>query len=130
MLKRTKGRMPQKNLLQVARAIFISKWEYGISVYGIFLIKEEQPKSKVMNKIQVLQNHMLRMLSLKSMPTIKWGTKKLCEYYGVLSINQTIAKFKLLEFWKVIKNAMNPLNHFVGEENNLSLRNTRFGTQT
>ena len=85
MLKQTKGRIPQKNLLEVARAIFISKWQYGISVYGIFRAKEEQPKSKAMNKIQVLQNHMLRMLSLKLMPTIKWGTKKLCEYYGVLS---------------------------------------------
>ena len=107
ILNRIKGRVPKDQLLQLARAIFVSKLTYGSAVFSHIQIKAEK-KVKHIRNLQVLQNKMLRLISLKHMPRIEWGTKRLCEKYNQLSINQLYVRIKLLEFWKIIHQTKNP----------------------
>ena len=125
ILKRIKGRVPKHQLLQLARAIFITKLTYGSAVFSHIRINTEK-KEKHIGKLQVLQNKMLRMLSINHMPRMEWGTQRLCEKYNQLSINQLYAKIKVLEFWKIMKQTKNPLKSLIPQENQSRDTRTRF----
>ena len=67
---------------------------------------------------------MLRTISNARMVTKEWGTKKLCEKYQVLSVNQHIIKIRLLEVWKALKINNHPLKYMFESELNKNISTT------
>ena len=61
MLRRIKYKVNKDKLQIIAEAIFTSKIRYGIAVYSSPRLEEDEAENSDIQKIQVLQNDMLRL---------------------------------------------------------------------
>ena len=90
----------KKEVLKVVQCLWMSKLRYGLQLCNQVRIKTVDPTNLLMEKVQVAQNKMLRMLdrvSLKEHVT----TLSLLKKYKLPSVNQLAAQIKLIECWKM-----------------------------
>ena len=62
LLRRINHKVPSEKFKIIAEAIFSSKLRYGISIYLKPRLSDEDELSKDLNRLQVLQNDMLRVI--------------------------------------------------------------------
>ena len=100
ILRRLKNKVPQDKLKVIANAIFTSVARYGIAVYSKPRLHLD-PMSEDMNKLQVLQNKMFRLLAGKKLQD-KVRVEDLGKNFGLMSINQMACYHTLTETFSII----------------------------
>ena len=98
-IRRISNQIPKKQVLKVVQCIWMSRLRYGLQLCNQVRTTNEDPTNKLMSRIQVTQNKMLRMLDrafLKDHIT----SASLLTKYNLPSINQLSAEIKLTEAWK------------------------------
>ena len=87
LLRRIKYKVNKDKLHIIAEAIFTSKIRYGIAVYSSPRLEEDEAENSDIQKIQVLQNDMLRLLKGHTRAE-QVNMKSLREELMTLSVNQ------------------------------------------
>ena len=62
VLRRMKNRIPNSELRKLAIGIFLSKIQYGITVYGIAKLKPEDNFPNSTKSLQIIANNMMRVI--------------------------------------------------------------------
>ena len=101
LLKRMKNKLNLERLRKVAEGIWCSKLRYGLQLYAKVRTNMLDPINPNMNKLQVAQNKLARVLDNVKL-TDRRPIKTLLENQKMLSVNQTAAQIKLTEIWKAI----------------------------
>jgi len=89
-LRRLKGKVTTNDLMKATNAIFLSRLLYAITVFGTARLTSSDPVHHNEKQLQTAYNRTLRLISPNFLPMLSWGTKNLCQQFGVLSINQQI----------------------------------------
>ena len=98
-LRRLSEHIPTSLLKTVADGIFMSILRYGLPVFCPVRIREEEPKHNSIDKIRVVFNDCLRLLTNhKRKEHVK--IEDMLTQLGWLSINQLCAETRLIEAWK------------------------------
>ena len=92
--------MPQEKLKVIANAIFTSVARYGIAVYSRPRMHED-PSCGELQKLQVIQNKMFRLLAGKKLQD-RVKVERLGKQFGIMSINQMTCYHTLLESFNII----------------------------
>ena len=100
MLRRIKHKIPRDKLKIVAEAIFNSKLRYAISVYLKPRLTEEDEQSKDLQRLQVLQNDMIRLINGKRRSQ-HTNMKELRAEMKMMSVNQMTVYHALLETFNI-----------------------------
>ena len=100
-LRRLSERIPKKLLKTVADGIFMSQIRYALPLFCPLKIDASDPTPGSINKIRVVFNDCLRLLTGVK-PTEHRTIKSMLEEVGWLSINQMCAQTRLMEAWKSI----------------------------
>ena len=87
LLRRIKYKVNKDKLQIIAEAIFTSKIRYGIAVYSSPRLEEDEAENSDIQKIQVLQNDMLRLINGHTRAE-QVNMKSLREELMTLSVNQ------------------------------------------
>ena len=98
-LKRLSRQLPYNLLKRVADGIFMSHVRYGISLYCPIEIDLEDPHSLCIEKLRVVFNDCLRLLTRNSRKN-HVSINKMLEDLGWLSLNQIASETRLIEAWK------------------------------
>ena len=108
-LRRIKHKVDQEKLQIIAEAIFTSKIRYGIAVYSNPRTGENETDNADIQKIQVLQNDMMRLINGHTRAE-QVNMKTLRETHETLSVNQLTCYHIALEMHNVIwRNSSWPL---------------------
>ena len=100
ILRRLKNKVPQEKLKVIANAIFTSVARYGIAVYSRPRMHED-PSCGELQKLQVIQNKMFRLLAGKKLQD-RVKVERLGKQFGIMSINQMTCYHTLLESFNII----------------------------
>ena len=101
LLRRIRHKIKKEKLPIIAEAIFTSKIRYGLAVYSRPRMSETDPMDPELQKLQVLQNNMMRVVhGLKRADHINMA--KLREEEGLMSVNQLAYYHHLVEMYNVI----------------------------
>lgn len=99
LIKRMKNKVNLERLKKVANGIWTSKLRYGLQMYAKVRVNSQDPYNANMEKLQVSQNKLTRVLEnvtiLDRIPTATLLNKQ-----KMLSVNQIAAQIKLTELWK------------------------------
>ena len=98
-LRRLAEHIPRSLLKTVADGIFMSVLRYGLPIYCPLRLKEEDPKSQCIDRIRVVFNDCLRLLTNKRRRDHA-KVEDMLKELGWLSLNQLCAETRLLEAWK------------------------------
>ena len=105
LLRRMRHRVPTKEILIIAEAIFNSKIRYGCSVYLHPIFEKEDIKQRKLTsegyKLQVIQNNMLRMIFNYKLGD-KTNMENLRHNLQIFSVNQMVCYHVLLESFNII----------------------------
>ena len=88
-------------LKPIADRIFMSLLRYGLPVYCPLRLKEEDPKCQSIDRIKVVFNDCLRLLTNKKRKDHA-RVEDMLKELGWLSLNQLCAETRLLEAWKSV----------------------------
>ena len=88
-------------LRKVANGIWTSKLRYGLQLYSKVRRNNQDPTNANMDKLQITQNKMARVLENVTLKD-KTPTSMLLKNQNMLSVNQISAQIKLTEIWKAI----------------------------
>ena len=101
LLRRIKYKVKKDKLAIIAEAIFTSKIRYGLAVYSRPRLNEMDPVDPELQKLQVLQNDMMRVVhGLRRSDHTNMA--KLREEEGIMSVNQLSYYHHLVEMYNVI----------------------------
>ena len=103
LLRRIKHKITKDKLQIVAEAIFTSKIRYGLAVYGQPRLTVDEPIGGQIQKIQVIQNDLLRLLN-GHRRSDHINMNKLRKQRRMMSINQLTVYHVGLETYNVLKN--------------------------
>jgi Reverse transcriptase (RNA-dependent DNA polymerase) len=92
----------------VLEGIFTSHIRYGLALYGRVRLTGDEPQDGLMGEIQVIVNKAARMM-LKVQLKDRLPVTELLQKANMLSVNQMVAEAKLMETWKGLSEATNPL---------------------
>ena len=98
-LRRLAEHIPRSLLKTIADGIFMSVLRYGLPIYCPLRLKEEDPKSQCIDRIRVIFNDCLRLLTNKRRRDHA-KVEDMLKELGWLSLNQLCAETRLLEAWK------------------------------
>ena len=115
LLRRIRYKIDSDKLKIVAEAIINSKIRYGIAVYGQPKLCGEDPQSVIMQKLQVIQNDMIRMVcGYKRGQHI--NMESLAKKCNIMSVNQMTVYHILLEMFNILhKNSSEELKRKILE---------------
>ena len=102
LLRRIKHKIPANKLRIVAEAIFTSKIRYAIAVYLNPRLSGEESVSTNLQRLQVLQNDMLRVIHGKKRSD-HLNMTKLRRDLKVFSVNQLTCYHVLVENFNIVK---------------------------
>ena len=100
ILRRLRNKVPQEKLRIIAGAIFTSVARYGIAVYSKPRLHSD-PLREDLQKLQVIQNKMFRLLAGKSLLD-KVCVEDLGKKFNMMSINQMACYHTLTETFNII----------------------------
>ena len=105
ILRRLQGILRRKHLKAIAEEVIMSHIRYGLGMFmtGTVRLSEQIPISQELNDLQVKMNDMLRII-LNTKRSDKVSIQSMLAKCNMLSINQTVCKTILLEFWKSLQN--------------------------
>ena len=131
MLRRIKQKIIPSKLRIVAEAIFTSKMRYGLAVYGRpkFDFQAEEPMDSGLQKLQVLQNQMIRLICNHRMSD-HIVMRKEREKLMMMSVNQLAVYHVGIEMFNIItkSSATTIREKLILEDNSrYELRNRRNG---
>ena len=98
-LRRLSEQIPLTQLKTIADGIFMSILRYGLPIYCPLRMKEEDPHHSSIDKIKVVFNDCLRLLT-NNKRNDRVIIKDMLRELGWISINQLCAETRLLEAWK------------------------------
>ena len=98
-LRKIEQVIPRSLLKRVADGLFISYIRYAVGLYCPIRLKETDPSHTNINRIKVLYNDVLRLLTC-SQRKDKKPVKEMLEEVGWLSLNQLACETRLIEVWK------------------------------
>ena len=101
LIKRMKNKLNPDRLRKVANGIWTSKLRYGLQLYSKVRRNNQDPTNANMDKLQITQNKMARVLENVTLKD-KTPTSTLLKNQNMLSVNQISAQIKLTEIWKAI----------------------------
>ena len=101
LIKRMKNKISADRLKKVASGIWNSKLRYGLQLYAKVRTSAQDPKNSNMEKLQVAQNKLARVLENVKVSD-RTPIKTLPEKQKMLSVNQIAAQIKLTEIWKAL----------------------------
>jgi hypothetical protein len=109
LLRRIKYKVDRQKLPIIAEAIFTSKIRYGLAVFGSIRLCEDDPVDPEMERLQVAQNDMMRVIKGYTRSD-KINMRKLREDEGQMSVNQLSFYHSILEMYSIVwKNSSNQL---------------------
>ena len=128
LLRRIRHKVPREKLRIIAESIFMSKIRYGIAVYMKPRIQDEDSQSRDLHKLQVLQNDMVRMLSMKRRSD-KVNMADLRRKMGIMSVNQIAVYHILIETFNIVHyNSVEKIrNKLIVEKSEKALRSSAKG---
>ena len=94
-----KNKVNTERLKKVANGIWTSKLRYGLQMYSKVRTNSQDPYNTNMEKLQVTQNKLTRVLENVTL-TDRIPTATLLNNQKMLSVNQIAAQIKLTEIWK------------------------------
>ena len=100
-LRKLSEHLPRNLLKQVADGIFMSVVRYGLPLYCPVRLKNDEPHHGSIDKIKVVFNDCLRLLTNKRSQDRARIEDMLVEL-GWISINQLCAETRLIEAWKTV----------------------------
>ena len=107
LLRRIKLRVPRETLRIISEAIFFSKLRYGIAVYYLPRLTENDEKCTVQECLQVVQNDMVRELfGHRRKDRINMQTLR--EKHNMMSVNQLACYHILIETFNILYNDSSP----------------------
>ena len=130
ILKRIKNTVSNDDLRKLAVGTFISKIQYGITVYGNAKLTQNDPLPRNTARLQVMTNKMMRLIKPGRNTVREWGAEKLCTHLKFLSVNQMVIKFKLLEIWKCINMENYPLSEKISTILNKNISKSQIITRS
>ena len=101
LLRRIKYKIPRNKLQIIADAIFNSKIRYGVAVYLNPRLNEGDPISSNIQRLQVLQNEMLRLVEGKKKSDCT-NMARLREEKHMMSVNQMTCYHVLIETFNIV----------------------------
>ena len=101
VLRRVAQQIPRSKLLNVVHSLWMSKLRYGLQLCTKVQLSNEERKPALMKTLQLTQNRLPRTLNGTRLSD-KVSTQSMLDKFGLPSVNQLAADFKLLEVWKSI----------------------------
>jgi hypothetical protein len=90
--------IPQRDLIQVAESICTSKLRYGFAAYGIPRVRDDDPKRRSMQDLQVSQNEVDRVLT-RCKIIERVTVHHLLEKASMTAVNRMAAETIIMEMW-------------------------------
>ena len=109
LLKRLSKSISKERLRRVADSLYTSKIRYGIQLFGMVRLKEDDVMDPLMKRLQSTQNKFARFINGSTLKN-KISTKSIFKSHNLLSVNQINAQVKLQEVWKSLHNIKYPVN--------------------
>ena len=100
VLKHVSYHIPRESLRELAFGLVLSKIRYGIPVYGIVRMQNDDPHTKGMQSLDVSINDTMRIMYGSSRHD-RISIEMLRESMKIPSINQMAAEATLLETWRI-----------------------------
>ena len=101
LMRRIRHKIPGEKLQIIGEAIFVSKIRYGLAVYSKPRLSEDDARSPEMQKIQVLQNDMVRLIKGYTRSD-HINMSKTRRDMKMMSINQLSCYHVLIEVRKIL----------------------------
>ena len=118
LLRRIRHKISRGKLQVVAEAIFTSKLRYGLAVYGKPRLTNEEPISGQIQRLQVIQNDMLRLISGHRRAE-HINMSELRREKHMMSINQLTVYHVALEAYNIVyRNSSEQLRQKMKKEEN------------
>ena len=100
-IRRIKNQVPERCIMRIVQSLWFSKLRYGLQLCAQTRLKENDPTHTNMERLQVAQNRMLRLIHGRTLKD-RISTAELLKSVNVLSVNQLALEIKLTECWKSI----------------------------
>ena len=127
LLRRIKYKVDRQKLPIIAEAIFTSKIRYGLAVFGSTRLHEDDPVDPGMERLQIAQNDMMRVIRGYTRSD-KINMRKLREEEGKMSVNQMSFYHSVLEMYSIVwKNSSQQLKRKILQTTGKSLRSESRG---
>ena len=109
LLKRLSKSISKERLRRVADSLYTSKIRYGIQLFGMVRLREDEAKDPLLKRLQSTQNKFARFLNGTTLKD-RISTKSIFESQNLLSVNQINAQVKIQEVWKSLHNIKYPVS--------------------
>ena len=102
IIRRLKEILSPAQLISVGEALVNSKIRYGIAVHSIIRLSSDDPKNRLMQRLQTLQNGMMRLI-LGKKRSDHVAVESLLKKTGYLSVNRLAAYHTLQEVFSILR---------------------------
>ena len=126
-IRRVASQIPFKHRKKLVNSLWMSKLRYGLQLYSVVRMTDNDPKTNNMKVTQIAQNKMLRLLDGSAIKDRRRVGDMLAKT-GLPSVNQLAAMVKLTEVWKS-ENMDNYPIKLVKSTETMSNREVRHGTR-
>ena len=101
LLRRLAWSISNDRLRRIADSLYTSKIRYGVQLYGKVRLTVTEPTDSLIEGLQITQNKFARFIHGSSLLD-RSNTSTIYKETQLFSVNQIMAKIKLLEVWKSI----------------------------